>query len=466
MKQIRTLGVGLGLAGLIMTGCVSSSATGNGTTGPQPGEVAARNVGLPTAFPPMKAFGGTHILPTIKSNSLIGGDFLELSFQLESGRVLPVLSRFEGPISLRVTGRAPSVMQSDLDRLLARLRDEAGISIHQVPANQAASITIEVIPKKELQRLVPHAACFVAPNVSSWREYKSVRGSAQTDWALLRRRTEMAVFLPGTVSPQEMRDCLHEEVAQALGPVNDLYRLDDSVFNDDNFHTVLTGFDMLILRAFYAPELSSGMSRAEVAARLPEVLARLNPAGGYHAPRVTVPSPREWKSAIETALSGAHPLPRRRAAALLAVDIARDRHWNDTRMAFSLFAMGRLTMKQDSDRAFAAYREAEAIYRARSGTALQAAHMGVQLAAYALSAGRAEASIDIVNSHLPSVTRAENAALLSTLMMIKAEALELAGRNTEAQLVRLDSLGWARYGFGSNAQVKARLVEIAAISPG
>ncbi len=70
----------------------------------------------------------------------------------------------------------------------------------------------------------------------------------------------MAIFLPGDVSPQETRDCLHEEMAQALGPLNDLYRLGDSVFNDDNFHTVLTGFDMLVLRTYYAPDLRSGMT--------------------------------------------------------------------------------------------------------------------------------------------------------------------------------------------------------------
>ena len=49
--------------------------------------------------------------------------------------------------------------------------------------------------------------------------------------------------------------------------------------------------------------------------------------------------------------------------------------------------------------------------------------------------------------------------------MIKAEALALLGRDAEAQLVRLDSLGWARYGFGSDDEVGARLMEIAAISP-
>ncbi len=92
--------------------------------------------------------------------------------------------------------------------------------------------------------------------------------------------------------------------------------------------------------------------------------------------------------------------------------------------------------------------------------------MGVQLAAHALSLGNADTAIRIVDGHLGAVTEAENAALLSTLMMIKAEALTLAGRDAQAQLVRLDSLGWARYGFGSDAQVEARLGEIAAIAPG
>ena len=91
--------------------------------------------------------------------------------------------------------------------------------------------------------------------------------------------------------------------------------------------------------------------------------------------------------------------------------------------------------------------------------------MGVQLAAHALSMGNAETAIAIADSHMAPVKQAENAALLATLLMIKAEALDLRGRDAEAQLVRLDSLGWARYGFGSDAEVGARLAEIAAIAP-
>jgi len=54
---------------------------------------------------------------------------------------------------------------------------------------------------------------------------------------------------------------------------------------------------------------------------------------------------------------------------------------------------------------------------------------------------------------------------LSTLMLLQAEALDLTGQSAAAQAVRLDSLGWARYGFGSDSAVRARMREIAALSP-
>ena len=454
---------------ITVLGLASCGATGTVDVESMP-SVASRNQVLPTDLPPMKAFAGSRADGPSRPNSEIAGDFLDLAFQLESGRTLPVLSRFEGPVTLALRGEAPASMRADLDRLIGRLRSEAGIDIRvgtdgRPASTKPASITVEVIRKRELQRVVPNAACFVAPNVSSWAEYKRARYADRSDWTRLTSREQMAVFLPGDVSPQEMRDCLHEEIAQALGPVNDLYRLPDSVFNDDNFHTVLTGFDMLVLRAFYAPELASGMTRGEVAARLPALLARLNPAGGAGTFTAPTPTPVAWKTAIETALSGTGEPTDRRVAASRAVEVARNEGWHDTRLAFSLFALGRLNLGVNSDIALAAFREAERIYGAAPATHLQAAHMGVQLAAHALSMGNAATAIAIADSHMAPVMQAENAALLATLLMIKAEALELQGRDAEAQLVRLDSLGWARYGFGSDAEVGARLAEIAAIAP-
>lgn len=458
---------------VLLAGCMAPAShtqaptSGNAVQrGVTAGDVTTRRISLPATLPAMKAFPAAASKRPIRSNSLIMGDFLDLSFQLESGRPLPVLSRFEGPISVSVSGRAPARMQADLDQLLIRLRQEAGIDIRRGAAASGNRISVEMIPKRKLQKHVPHAACFVAPNVTGWQDYLRYRGTAVTDWTRLRQRKQMAVFIPSDVSPQEMRDCLHEEIAQALGPVNDLYRLENSVFNDDNFHTVLTGFDMLILRAYYAPDLRSGLSQAEVAQRLPAILERLNPVGGTGTPRLTPGTPNAWKQAIVDALGKGKSIKARQAAARRAVSIARQKGWRDTRLAFSLFAMGRLNMQSDNQAAFAAFNEAEAIYRDRAGTDLHAAHMGVQLAAYALSAGHADQAIATIDRHLPAVLQAQNAALLATLLMIKAEALDHLGQSSDAARVRLDSLGWARYGFGSNAQVGARLREIAAIAPG
>ncbi|RME15808.1 MAG: DUF2927 domain-containing protein [Alphaproteobacteria bacterium] len=412
----------------------------------------------------MKSFASSRILPPSRDNGALAGDFLDLTFALETGRALPVFTRFEGPMTVAVAGPAPASLSADLERLLKRLRIEAGLDIRRDDTAAPASVTVSVVPKAALKAAVPHAACFVAPNVSSWAEFLKARNTPQADWTRLTERRRMAVFIPTGVSAQEMRDCLHEEIAQALGPVNDLYRLPDSVFNDDNFQAVLTGFDMLMLRVTYDPALHSGMSRAEVSARLPAILARVNPAGGHHAPRLAAPTPKAWKSAIEAALGGAGARAARQAAARRAVDLARANGWHDTRLAFSLYALGRLYIADNTDIALAAFREAEAIYASRPETRLQAAHMGVQLAAYALAQGRAETAIRIVDSHLDTVTQGQNAALLATLMMIKAEALALEGRAREAEAVRLDSLGWARYGFGTEARVAARMAEIAALA--
>ena len=417
-------------------------------------------------LPPMKVFSTPQVTRTAKSNREIARDFMELSFFLESGRRLPVFTRFEEPISVRVTGRPVPSLGRDLGRLLGRLRGEAGIEIARVPADQPASITIEVVSRRDLQRAVPQAACFVVPRVASWAEFLRFRNSPRLDWTTLRTRERMAIFLPGDVAPQEVRDCLHEELAQALGPLNDLYRLPDSVFNDDNFHTVLTGFDMLILAATYAPELRSGMSPDAVAAELPRVLDRLNPRGRGGGAFRPDPTPRAWIDAIETALGPSASPTRRRLAAREAVTIASDERWSDTRLAFSLYALGRLTLGSEPELALASFLQAGSIYRAEPGTQLQAAHISMQLAAFALSAGQPDVAVEIVDRNLRPVAEAENAALLSTLLMVKAEALTALGRTGEAAEVRLDSLGWARYGFGTDDEVRARAREIAALRPG
>lgn len=437
------------LLALALSGCAPSEAPPNRRDAPAIG-----------TLPAMKSFPVRRATPPQRSNAEIVRDFVDLSFQMESGRQLPIFTRYEGPIRVAMRGPVPATARADLDRLISRLKSEAGIDI---AAAQTGNLTIEFVSKNALRRAVPHAACFVVPRAQSFSDYRKGRSGSAADWVALRKREAITIFIPSDVSPQEIRDCLHEEVAQAIGPLNDLYRLPDSVFNDDNFHTVLTGFDMLILRTTYASELRSGMSKAEVAARLPGLLARYNPAGQGRSPHFASEN-RAWKNAIETALSPRTSAPARQNAAMRALAIAEQSGWHDVRRGFSHFVLGRASLTRKGEVALASYLQA-GVYYAQAGTQVQEAHIAMQLAAYALSTGRPQTVLEITNKHIPVALKAENAALLATLLLAKAEALDMLGQTEEARIVRTDSLGWARYGFGADSVVRSRVNEIRSLRP-
>jgi hypothetical protein len=427
-------------------------------------EPATRAALVESSLPAMKVFSVPRPQPVRTSNADMSRDFIDLAMGLESGRDLEVFTRFEGPISVRLIGNVQTTVPSDLDRLLHRLRTEAGINIHATAAPEA-NITINAVSRAEIQRFLPQAACFVVPNVSTLSEYRLARRSNRVNWGKITNRTRLAIFLPNDSSPQEARDCLHEELAQALGPLNDLYRLPNSVFNDDNVHTVLTGYDMLILRAYYDPALHNGISRADVMSRISAIFARLNPEGEFLPARRAARTPRPWIEAIQTALGpGATPIARR-AAATEALSIASAMGWEDHRRGFTHYAMGRILQSTDPEAARAQFIQADMYFSRTPNTELHRAYVASQLAAYALTENSPDTAINLTGASIDLAARHENAALLSTLLMLRAEAYDLAGRASAGADVRLDSLGWARYGFGSDWSVRAKLREIASLNP-
>ena len=423
-----------------------------------------RGAGAQLALPAMRTFAPAPAPAPRIHNDVLAQDFMDLTFRMESGRALPRFTRFEGPITVKLAGRPPAALSSDLDALLSRIRAEAGIDISRVASGEA-SVTIEAVDGSALRGAVPEAACFVAPGVSDWTGYRRARGSDATDWTTLRERERIAIFIPTDAPPQEMRDCLHEELAQALGPLNDLYRLETSVFNDDNVHAVLTGFDMAMLRVAYAPELSSGMTEEEVSARLPAVLSRLFPRGGRASPVKARDAGRAWSQAIERALRPSATAMQRQAAARQAVRMADRAGWRDGRAAFANYLLGRLALADRPVEALAAFRKAGVLYANRPGMELHEAHVGMQMSAFALSSGDADAALRLTSRFVPVARRGQNAALLATLLAIRAEALDEVGRAEEAAATRAEGLGWARYGFGSEDVIRARMNEISALRP-
>jgi hypothetical protein len=403
-----------------------------------------------------------------QSNLTLARDFLDYTFILESGEPLEGLIRYEEPVRIAF-GPGFEPYRRDIDALLGRLRREAKVDIEEVADPEAAQLRVEAVRAADMARVFPTAACFIVPGETTWRDFVRRGAEERIRWSDQETLGQAAIFLPTDTTPQDVRDCLAEEITQALGPANDLYRVADSIWNDDNLHGAATPYNMLILRVLYRPELRSGMTRAEVAALLPRLFDRENPPGRAIEPAPRAPESGEWASAIEIALARDAARAERLGAARVATQLAREMQPQDHRLAVSLLALGRLEIRRDPVAAARAFAEAYNLSRRLNGVDdIRTAHAAVHMAAVALAAGEPDVSVRLARIHAPGALAGQNAVLLAGLRSIEAEALLELGRIEEAREARLDSLRWARYGLGdvdgTLAREQAEIAEL--IGPG
>jgi hypothetical protein len=410
---------------------------------------------LPADLPRFESKGQP--IGVARANSDIARDILDLMFQLESGERVDRLLKYDRPVRVYLNSPSIATYQPEIDNLLSRLRREARIDIAQTANRPEAQIFIEAVPRRSIQRAFPGAACFIIPGVRSWAEFRSPPPGANLRWSRQLALGPTTVFIPSDSTPQDTRDCLHEEIAQALGPANDLFRIHDSIFNDDNFHSVLTPFDMIVLRALYSDRLTNGMTRDEVAQRLPGILSAINAKGRNARAVPQSPDTKAWKRLIERALDRRNSRGQRRAAADRSIDMAGQMNPTDHRLGLAILTLGRIEARNNPERAADLFRSAQSQFDAQFGRDnIRSAHVAIHLSLDALRRGNPETAAAIARFYQPRAAKAENAVILSGLLAIEAEALRLAGNIEDARQKRITSLKWARYAFGDRQGVIAR----------
>ena len=402
-----------------------------------------------------------------RSNQDLAEDFLDLTFALENGDKLFNLLKYNGDIKVILRSSGLSNYQPELSTLIRRLNAEARVNISQTTDPAQAQIHIHAVPRRTIARVFPGAACFIVPGVTSWNEFRSPSVSPdQIMWSRQRSLTVTSIFVPADSTPQDTRDCLHEELGQALGPANDLYRIHDTVFNDDNFHSILTPFDMLMLRTLYDSSLQSGMTRTEVARRLPAILNRINPKGRSQGKTQRAAESRAWKGAIETALNRRKTRGVRIAAGQRALSIASTFEPSDHRVGLTLLTLGRVQARANPALAAEFFQSAYSQFNGQLGpNNIRSTHVALHLALFALKNGQIGLARRLADLHMPVARRSENAVVLSGLLAIKAEALLASGNIAPARKARIESLAWARYAFGdSDGDIARAQAEIAAFT--
>ncbi|MEM7056133.1 MAG: DUF2927 domain-containing protein [Pseudomonadota bacterium] len=203
--------------------------------------------------------------------------FVQLTHGLETGEYRQNLQRFEGPVNVGMTGPGSTDYQKFLRRFLAEIRKQAGVDISVgAPPHD---LLIQMVPGEELLPRTT-AQCFVIFAQPTWEEFKA--NPSRYEPLVVDAsgpQQKIGIMIPDTIEPFKVRECLLEEIPQALGPANDLYGLANTIFNDDDAHTWPTKLDYLMLEVLYDERLESGLSQAETLTLAQAVLDDVNPEG-------------------------------------------------------------------------------------------------------------------------------------------------------------------------------------------
>jgi hypothetical protein len=298
----------------------------------------------------------------------------------------------------------------------------------------------------------------LVPGDRAWADFR--RAPARHGGAAMltmHRLPHATVFLPDDAPPAHVRRCLLEEIPQALGPVNDLSGLGQSIFNDDFGHLWPTRLDLLMLRVLYAPEMETGLGRPETRLRARALLDRINPAGRSAPPLPAPESPlaAEWERLTDRVLRRGVAAEARRRAAADALAHAERALPGTAWHCRSLVLSGRLAARLDPETALSRLDAAARVCRAVHGAEdPRLARIRLSRAGVLLARGEAEtalAALDGLEAPLAGHGLDEG---LAAYYALRAQALGAAGRRAEARAAADRAEAWGAYALGRAAAVR------------
>lgn len=424
---------------LLLAACAATEREAPYAAAPQP-EGPGFGAGLPV--------GGTDY-----GNDSLADLLVALTFDTEWGDARVSLLKFPGPVRVALEGPGAAQYAGFLDGYLGQLRERAGIDIARAEA--ATNIQVRFVDAGDFNALLPSLSCVVVPGDLTWDIFASDPRRYGTRASVSGTEPGQTVFIPQSAEPETVRACLIEEIAQGLGPANDLWGLGPTIFNDDAAHLWPTALDYLMLRVLYQPELRVGAGREATRAAARDVLRRLNPGGEGAAPLppLRLRELARWRDLMQRAHARNVSAERSAAIRAAAGDIVAAEAPQSAQACQSLIG---LAGAQAPTEALARYDEAARLCTTVHGPG------DIRLARIALGQAGALAALDRPDEVLAATARARPvfAALgqsygLAWGWHLDADAYSLTARPDLAAAARTQALAWGAYAYGADHRVLA-----------
>lgn len=194
------------------------------------------------------------------------------------------LSRWSGPVRLQAEF-GPSVTDSqrraDTERVANYAARLQRITDHPISAVQRRGNFHVIFAGKDDSAFVAQRVRALLPNITQ-SDFQLFVDPPRTHYCFVLAGGAQnspfdyirGVALIRAEHPDLVRNsCIHEEIAQGLGLLNDSPKARPSIFNDDDEFAYLTSHDEKLLQMLYDPRLKTGMS-AEEARPITRIIAR------------------------------------------------------------------------------------------------------------------------------------------------------------------------------------------------
>lgn len=278
----RSAGCGLaGLAALALSGCVDQAAQYRNYS-----QDVAASGGLRTETAPADATFDDADLARNFERIAFFTEYSQDDGPLVQEETASTLSRWETPVRIRLAGEgvrnADRASYRTLSRRLAKLtgvdirvvsRGEADVSVYIFTEEERTAFREELGDERDNERfqiLTDWVEQFRYPCVAMVGYGSEQRGAI----------TGALIVIKAELEGVMRESCIHEELTQAMGLMNDHPDVRPSIFNDDEEFALLTQHDEYLLRILYDPRLRPAMTLEEAKPLIPEIVRDVRETGG------------------------------------------------------------------------------------------------------------------------------------------------------------------------------------------
>jgi hypothetical protein len=187
-----------------------------------------------------------------------------------SGRV-DRIRKYEMPVRVYAESRAKPDRRKQVAAVVDDIRSKIRhLDIAMADRRKDANVTVTLVRDRDIEKTIRRFyGREQAARIVKSLEPQCLSGFRKDDLFRIQHSDVIIVVDAGEFI---FRDCIYEELLQALGPINDDNELPWTMFNDEVQMGYFDIYDQYLLNILYDPRIRAGMTKEQVKELLPQIL--------------------------------------------------------------------------------------------------------------------------------------------------------------------------------------------------